>query len=139
MKLTTAFPCLITALTFLSGAPVMAEAMDVLVSQRLNDLQHETETGNRGAVESFWRVIAEQGMPMVEPIEGDEDHVLDRRPGPSPADADAHPGSVRAGHRERGGASAVEVRCDWVGRGWCEPRPELATPPPRILGPTRGD
>jgi len=76
MKLTTAFPCLITALTFLSGAPVLAEAMDVLVSQRLNDLQHETETGNRGAVESFWRVIAEQGTPMVEPIEGNEDHVL---------------------------------------------------------------
>jgi enterochelin esterase family protein len=46
------------------------------VSPRIVDLRRQVEAGNRAAVESFWDEMARQGTPLVEPIKGDDRHML---------------------------------------------------------------
>jgi enterochelin esterase family protein len=48
----------------------------VPVSPRLAALKAAIESGDEAAPAAFWREIEAQGTPMVEPIEGDEQHVL---------------------------------------------------------------
>jgi enterochelin esterase family protein len=49
---------------------------ETMVSPRLEALRQELEAGNAKALESFWHEIAAQGAPLVEPIEGDDEHSL---------------------------------------------------------------
>jgi enterochelin esterase-like enzyme len=49
---------------------------DPLISPRLIALQQRLAGGDRAALESFWKEVAELGTPLVEPIEGDQDRVL---------------------------------------------------------------
>jgi enterochelin esterase family protein len=46
------------------------------VSPRLAGLQHELEAGSVASVVAFWHEVAQQGTPLIEPIEGDGEHVL---------------------------------------------------------------
>lgn len=45
-------------------------------SPRLAALAAQLAKGNSAAADKFWREVAEQGTPLVEPIEGDQEHVL---------------------------------------------------------------
>lgn len=45
-------------------------------SPRLAALQHEIEAGNTAALARFWQLVEEEGAPVVETIEGNEEHVL---------------------------------------------------------------
>lgn len=45
-------------------------------SPRIEKLNRELALGNRAALEAFWQTIAEQGAPLIEPIEGDDAHAL---------------------------------------------------------------
>lgn len=49
---------------------------DPLLSPRLIALQQRLADGDHAALESFWKEVAEQGTPLVEPLEGVEDRVL---------------------------------------------------------------
>lgn len=75
MRLAARFPFLMTAMIFLLGAHNSSSAMEELESQRLKNLQHAIKAGDSGALETFWQTIAQQGTPMVEPIQGNENHV----------------------------------------------------------------
>ena len=46
------------------------------VSPQLAALQQELEVGNAHALDVFWQQVAEQGTPLIEEIEGDDDHSL---------------------------------------------------------------
>jgi enterochelin esterase family protein len=46
------------------------------VSPRMETLRKELEHGNRTALENFWRQVAKEGTPLIEPIPGDDQHVL---------------------------------------------------------------
>jgi len=45
-------------------------------SPRLAALAAQLAKGDSAAADKFWREVAEQGTPLVEPIEGDQEHVL---------------------------------------------------------------
>ena len=47
-----------------------------LSSPRLSALRKEIQGGNRQALEQFWQAVTTQGAPLVEPIIGDDRHVL---------------------------------------------------------------
>jgi enterochelin esterase family protein len=47
-----------------------------LFSPRLTALQKQIEAGNSAALRDFWQEVAAQGTPLLEPIPGDEKHVL---------------------------------------------------------------
>jgi len=47
-----------------------------LSSPRLSGLKKEIQGGNRQALEQFWQAVTTQGAPLVEPIIGDDRHVL---------------------------------------------------------------
>jgi hypothetical protein len=47
-----------------------------LMSPRLAALQEELLYGNHTALATFWREITAQGTPLIEPIPGDDIHVL---------------------------------------------------------------
>lgn len=49
---------------------------DPLLSPRLVALQQRLAGGDRAALDSFWQEVAERGTPLVEPIEGEADHML---------------------------------------------------------------
>lgn len=56
---------------------VKAFLQDVeLSSPRLSALKKEVEAGNRAVLESFWQDVTKQGAPLVEPVKGDDRHVL---------------------------------------------------------------
>lgn len=59
---------------FLAG-PVWARAED-LASPRLRALREEIAAGGPAALERFWRRLAEEGTPLVEPVEGDANERL---------------------------------------------------------------
>jgi enterochelin esterase family protein len=42
----------------------------------LGDLRRELEVGNSRALDVFWRKVAEQGTPLIEASDGDDDHSL---------------------------------------------------------------
>ena len=46
------------------------------VSPRLAVLQKQLKTGSGSVLERFWNEIAKEGTPVVEPIPGDEKHVI---------------------------------------------------------------
>ena len=46
------------------------------VSPRLVGLQQNLEAGNTKALEYFWKEIKEQGTPLIEEVEGDDQHRL---------------------------------------------------------------
>ncbi len=48
----------------------------VLISTQLANLQQAMEAGETEDLNVFWQQIAEQGTPLVETIEGDDDHSL---------------------------------------------------------------
>jgi enterochelin esterase-like enzyme len=63
------------ALLLLLAGPGRARAED-LASPRLNALRNEIATGGPAALERFWRRLAEEGTPLVEPVEGEPNERL---------------------------------------------------------------
>src|SRR6266542_2521642 len=51
-------------------------AGEVPLSRRVAALQHALRRGEHGALEAFWREVAERGTPLIEPIAGDDEHAL---------------------------------------------------------------
>src|SRR5690349_20948131 len=51
-------------------------ADDQPLSPRLAALHARLESGDRSALESFWKEIAEKGAPLIEPAEGSDDEML---------------------------------------------------------------
>jgi len=45
-------------------------------SERIARLQHEIETGNTAAIDAFWYEVATQGAPLIETIDGDDQHMM---------------------------------------------------------------
>ena len=43
---------------------------------RLSQLQQELVAGNRRTLESFWRDVTKEGTPLIEPVQGDNKHLL---------------------------------------------------------------
>jgi len=76
MRLITRLLFQAAAIALLLGAHISAGAMDEVASQRLRNLVDAIEQGDGVALETFWRTIAQEGAPMVEPIEGDKDLML---------------------------------------------------------------
>jgi enterochelin esterase family protein len=62
---------LLIGLLLLAGSG-LARAED-LASPRLKALRQEIATNGPGALERFWRRLAEEGTPLVEPVEGKAD------------------------------------------------------------------
>ena len=60
---------LLAGLLLLLAGPGRARAED-LASPRLNALRNEIATGGPAALERFWRRLAAEGTPLVEPVEG---------------------------------------------------------------------
>src|SRR4051812_50213059 len=65
---------LLTGLLLLA-APGLARAEDP-ASPRLNALRKEIATSEPAALERFWRRLAGEGTPLVEPVEGEENESL---------------------------------------------------------------
>src|SRR5262245_29889244 len=51
-------------------------ATEPFQSSRLAVLQRQIEGGDQGALAIFWREVAAQGSPLIEPIDGDRQHML---------------------------------------------------------------
>jgi enterochelin esterase-like enzyme len=49
---------------------------DLLKSPRLDALQEDLVAGNVAALNAFWEEVAQQGTPLIEPLEGDDQHFL---------------------------------------------------------------
>jgi enterochelin esterase family protein len=49
---------------------------EISASPRIKALKQELLQGNRAALDTFWREITEQGTPLIEPIDGDDSHML---------------------------------------------------------------
>lgn len=58
---------------FAGQAPANAEE---IASPRLAALHKESQAGGPAALETFWRRIAQEGTPLIEPAEGGKDEVL---------------------------------------------------------------
>lgn len=65
-----------TLLFFALLAGQSAPPLEDLASPRLTALRHDLATGKPAALERFWKRIAEEGTPLVEPVEGKADEVL---------------------------------------------------------------
>jgi enterochelin esterase family protein len=50
--------------------------MSAAISPRIADLRRRIEGGDPAALDAFWREVAEEGAPIVEPISGDDAHRL---------------------------------------------------------------
>ena len=48
----------------------------LLISPRISALEQVLASSNRDALETFWQEITEQGTPLIESIEGDNEHNL---------------------------------------------------------------
>jgi hypothetical protein len=44
-------------------------------SPRIAALQHRLAAGESGALAAFWREVAAEGTPLIEPLPGDDAHV----------------------------------------------------------------
>jgi enterochelin esterase-like enzyme len=60
-------------LSLFAQAPANAEE---IASPRLDALHKELQAGGPAALETFWRRIAQEGTPLIEPAEGEKDEVL---------------------------------------------------------------
>ena len=49
---------------------------EVLRSARIETLRRQVDAGDDGAVEAFWRGVTAEGTPLIEPLPGDDGHVL---------------------------------------------------------------
>jgi len=47
-----------------------------LISSRIIALKQQVEAGNVAALDAFWRGVTAEGTPLIEPIEGDDQHAL---------------------------------------------------------------
>lgn len=47
-----------------------------LISPTLENLRRAVQAGDTAAVSAFWQTIGNQGTPLIEPIEGDDEHSL---------------------------------------------------------------
>jgi enterochelin esterase-like enzyme len=65
---------LLAGLLLLAG--VGRAGAEDLASPRLNALRNEIATGGPAALERFWRRLAEEGTPLVEPVEGEANERL---------------------------------------------------------------
>ncbi|GAB4413202.1 MAG: hypothetical protein Fur0044_07530 [Anaerolineae bacterium] len=54
----------------------MTETEVPLVSPKLDTLRRAVEAGNTAALDAFWQEISQQGTPLIEPLAGDEKHLL---------------------------------------------------------------
>jgi Enterochelin esterase, N-terminal len=54
----------------------MSQGINVTSSPKIHALKKELELGNNAALGDFWREISACGTPLVEPIEGDDQHLL---------------------------------------------------------------
>ena len=66
---------LLAGLLLLLAGPGRARAED-LASPRLNALRNEIATGGPAALERFWRRLAAEGTPLVDPVEGEPNERL---------------------------------------------------------------
>lgn len=65
------------SLVFALSGVAMAKSVGVRAeSPRIATLKQAVERGEAGAVQEFWKQIEANGSPIVEPIAGDEAHVL---------------------------------------------------------------
>jgi enterochelin esterase-like enzyme len=55
---------------------VSREVKKELVSPRISALKQQVEVGNIAALDAFWREVAAEGTPLIEPVEGDDQHAL---------------------------------------------------------------
>lgn len=64
-------------LLVLASSPGVARPQELtkISSPRLRSLATELGAGNENALERFWRKLEESGAPLVEPVEGEPDHV----------------------------------------------------------------
>lgn len=67
---------LVAFAAIISTIPAVVISEEGLESPLLKALQREVQARNPDAQESFWRVIAKQGAPLVESITDDEEHLL---------------------------------------------------------------
>ncbi len=73
---------LIAALVIFMTSPLISPraqtviSLDSLSSPRLAALERELQAGNRSALESFWREVAEKGSPLIEPVKESKQYVL---------------------------------------------------------------
>jgi CubicO group peptidase (beta-lactamase class C family)/enterochelin esterase-like enzyme len=51
-------------------------AVEKYRSPRMASLSRALASGDHGALDRFWREVAERGAPLVEPLDGDNDYVL---------------------------------------------------------------
>src|SRR5258706_16221648 len=58
---------------FLAGGAASAEE---LASPRLGALRQEVKAGGAAALERFWRRLAEEGTPLVEPVEDGNERLV---------------------------------------------------------------
>jgi len=47
-----------------------------LISPTLENLRRAVQAGDTAAVSAFWQTLGNQGTPLIEPIEGDDEHSL---------------------------------------------------------------
>jgi len=66
---------LLAGLLLLLAGPGRARAED-LASPRLNALRNEIATGGPAVLERFWRRLAAEGTPLVDPVEGEPNERL---------------------------------------------------------------
>ena len=76
MRLASCILYLLAVVAISSGEYVLADAKEKSESPRLKTLQDKVQAGDRDALESFWQAVTEQGTPLVEPVQGDEEHVV---------------------------------------------------------------
>jgi hypothetical protein len=53
-----------------------AAPTDPPVSTRVATLQRRLDGGDRHAIDDFWQEVAAEGTPLIEPVPGDDEHVL---------------------------------------------------------------
>jgi enterochelin esterase family protein len=71
-----AFACVSMTAAQQPASPGQTPSFELAQSPRLAALQKEVERGNRDAVAAFWKEMADKGTPLVESIEGDDQHVI---------------------------------------------------------------
>ncbi len=48
----------------------------LVISPRILELRRRVEAGDTAAIETFWHQLTREGTPLLEPLEGDREHVL---------------------------------------------------------------
>jgi enterochelin esterase-like enzyme len=60
----------------LTGVAIAQTVDDLPLSPRLQALQQQLKSGDRSALDKFWKEIGEHGAPIIEPAAASDDHML---------------------------------------------------------------